>query len=159
MRALVLVVVAGCATDPQVGDPGFERDAALDVDNRSTHGEDRSHHTGENCMQCHQAHGPGLGLFTIAGSVFGADGRPVSNPTIDLYDGPADMGGQIVAHLDGDTQGNVFTTDPMPFPDTPLYPVVKSQNATLINHMPFGVTSGACNLCHRPDLRIQVLPP
>jgi hypothetical protein len=98
-------------------------------------------------------------LFTIAGSVFGPDARPVSNPTIDLFDGPSDQGGKLIAHLEGDLQGNVFTTDPMPLPDREIYPVVKSHDGTLVNHMPFGVTSGACNLCHRSDLRIQVLPP
>ena len=86
----LLAATAGCLGDeedaaPAPGDPAFVRSPALDVDNRSAHGQMRSHNAGQNCMHCHQARGPGLGRFTVGVTVLGPDGKPHANPVLELY--------------------------------------------------------------------------
>jgi hypothetical protein len=155
---LAFVMVAGCVSDIEPGDPAFERDPSLDVDNLSAPGQRRSHNMGLNCMRCHQQLGPGKGRFTIGLTVRGPRGIE-PNPILRLYDAPADAGGTVVAEIPGDAFGNVFTTEPMPFPDIELFPVVYSADGTLRNQMPFPVSSGACNLCHKPGFEVIVEAP
>ncbi len=158
--ALALVFTS-CTDSAELlpGDPNFNRDPALDINNRSASGESRSHNMGENCMMCHQQLGPGIGKFTLASTIYDSKGVPAVNATLELYDKPPAAGGTLVKRLQGDALGNVFTTDPLPFPDAPLFPVVISANGVERNAMPFPTISGACNQCHRPDKRVQVLPP
>ena len=154
--ALALASVAGCmADDIEPGDPAFQRDPSLDVENRSAPGEQRSHNLGLNCMRCHQQYGPGKGQFTVGLTVLGPRGIE-PNPILRLYDAPPDAGGTVVSELRGDALGNVFTTDPMPFPDVELFPVVQSEDGIRLNHMPFPVSSGACNLCHKPGFEVKL---
>ena len=155
--ALALAMIAGCATDLEPGDPAFDRDPSLDVANTSAPGERRSHNLGLNCMRCHQQYGPGQGRFTIGLTVRGPRGIE-PNPILRLYDAPVDAGGNLVAEVLGDALGNVFTTEPMPFPELALFPVVSSADGALRNHMPFPVASGACNLCHKPGFEVLVKP-
>lgn len=142
------------ATEPLPGDPAFVRDPALDVALASAHDSEASAGMVGNCMGCHQAHGPGLGRFTLAGSVVGPDGEPEPNPIVELRrpafdDDGADVPGELVATVEGDLLGNFYTTAALPWPEEDLVPWVFSQDRTLSNHMPFGGTiSGACNLCH-----------
>lgn len=157
--ALAFVMVAGCLSDDiEPGDPAFDRDPSLDVDNRSAPGEARSHNMGLNCMRCHQQFGPGKGRFTVGLTVRGPGGIE-PNPILRLYDAPAAAGGTVVAELRGDAFGNVFTTDPMPFPDVELFVAVYSADGALRNQMPFPVSSGACNLCHKPGFEVTVKAP
>jgi hypothetical protein len=153
------MMMACTQVEPQIGDPDFDRDPALNVDNRSAKGEQRSHNMGQNCMNCHQPRGPGRGLFTVAATIYDAGGNTVANPSLELYTAPPNAGGTLVIAVQGDGLGNVFTTDPLPFPDKDLFPVVKSGDGALINQMPFPTGSGACNQCHRADKRVEVLPP
>jgi hypothetical protein len=157
----LLVISSACTqADPQPGDIDFYRDPVLNVENKSATGELRSHNMGQNCMKCHQTLGPGRGLFTLAATIFDSTGKnTVPNPTLELYTAPPDKGGTLILKITGDALGNVFTTDPLPFPDMELFPVVKSSDGTLLNRMPFPTGSGACNQCHRPDNRVTVLPP
>ena len=162
--ALVTVTALTACTDeatPVPGDPDYPRDPALDVDNRSAHGDQRSHNRGLNCMTCHQALGPGRGQFTLGVTVVDPDGVPAVDPVLELYTGPMASGGVLLVTIEGDALGNVFTTDPLPFPDQPLFPVVRSRDGTTRNAMPFPTISGACNLCHKPgfEVRLQAASP
>lgn len=152
-RWLLLTLAAACTDDIEPGDPRFDRDSSLDVDNRSRPGEMRSHNLGQNCMRCHQQYGPGRGRFTIGVTIIGPNGI-LANPILKLYDAPPDAGGMLQFELFGDALGNVFTTDPIPFPDVALFPVVES--GALRRAMPFPTESGACNLCHKPGFEVTV---
>lgn len=140
------------------GDPAFVRDPALDVDNRSAHDEMRSHNAGLNCMTCHQERGPGRGRFTVGLTVVGPDGQIAANPVLELYKKPPSAGAIPDYVLPGDLRGNIYSTDPLPLPDTPLFVVVRSRDGSLRNNMPFPTGSGACNVCHRTGFEVQLLP-
>ncbi len=170
MRALLFVPIlaflpafAGCGdedpSEPEEeeilpGDPRFVRDPALDVENISATGEARSHNMGLNCMGCHQPHGPGRGLYTAAGTVHGPDGMPEPGGTIELRTGPQG-GGDLVLSLEVDANGNFFTTETLPFPEEALFPFVRAADGGT-TFMPFPTISGACNVCHAGDDRVQV---
>lgn len=89
---LAVALFAGCDEPddtPAPGDPAFVRDPALDREVVSAHGGMSSHNEGQNCMECHQEHGPGTGRFSVAGTVFGADGTPSADATVELWTAPA----------------------------------------------------------------------
>jgi hypothetical protein len=136
------------------GDPRFERDPALDVENVSAHGDRRSHNMGQNCMGCHQTHGPGKGLFTAAGTVYGSDDAPAAGGSIELRTGPQG-GGDLVLAIEVDDNGNFFTTEPLPLPDQSLFPFVRAPGGGAA-FMPFPTISGACNVCHVGSQRVRV---
>lgn len=163
--ALLCLTALGCVEEEEPepvlpGDPRFLRDPALDVENRSAHDQRRSHNPGQNCMACHQAHGPGKGRFTIGLSVIGPDGAPHANPVLELYAVPPAPGATPRFVFEGDLLGNVFSTDALPLPEPPLFAVVRSRDGSLRNQMPFPTSSGACNQCHRPGfaVRLEVVP-
>lgn len=154
-------IVAGCGPadeDPEEeilpGDPRFVRDPALDVDNVSAAGEARSHNMGLNCMNCHQAHGPGKGRFTTAGTLFDATGKPLAGGTIELRTAPNGQG-DLILDIAIDDNGNFFTTETLPFPDSALFPYIRGP-AQGTAFMPFPTLSGACNLCHVGKQRLHV---
>jgi mono/diheme cytochrome c family protein len=178
IRALLVSVlssglVVGCGSDPAPsaeaknapivpGDPRFVRDPSLDVENVSAAGERRSHPPGDprwgaNCMSCHQAKGPGRGLFTAAGTVKNADGTPDPGGVVELRTAPAG-GGDPVATLAVDDHGNFFTTASLPFPDTALFPWLKSKDGARAKGMPFPTVSGACNACHAGGKPVRNIP-
>lgn len=160
---LVLPLLGGCGPadeniDDEIlpGDPRFVRDPALDVENISVAGEARSHNMGLNCMNCHQAHGPGKGRFTTAGTLFDHHtGAPLSGGTIELRSAPNGQGDLVLA-IDVDSNGNFFTTAELPFPDTALFPFVQGPSGNGSAFMPFPTTSGACNVCHVGKQRLHV---
>lgn len=171
MRALLLVpllafvpALSGCGgEDPDdieeeeilPGDPRFERDPALNVANISAAGEARSHNMGLNCMGCHQTHGPGRGLFTAAGTLYGPNGAPLpGGGSIELRTGPQG-GGELALALEVDANGNFFTTETLPFPDESLFPFVRAADGGTA-FMPFPTISGACNHCHTGSQRVRV---
>jgi hypothetical protein len=130
-----------------LGDPSYERDPALDVPLISAHGEALSHNMGQNCMACHQAHGPGPGRFTAAGTLYGADGTPHADGSIELRTGSSGTG-ELVLRIAADSNGNFYTTEALPLPDQPLFPAVYDRDDKLRNAMPFPTSSAACNVCH-----------
>ena len=106
-----------------------------------------SHNMGQNCMNCHKPGGKGEGWFTAAGTVYNTtDGSTFSNSIVQLFTQPRG-GGQLVATLNGDANGNFYTTANINF-GSGLYPAVTGVSGT--NYMPTAVTSGACNSCHGP---------
>jgi hypothetical protein len=135
------------------GDPRFERDPALNVDNISAGAEKRSHNMGQNCMGCHQPHGAGKGIFTAAGTVYAPSGATVTGGTVELR--TAGKGeGDLVLSVAIDENGNFFTTAPLPFPDQALFFFLRAPAGGGTNYMPFSTISGACNLCHNEQRRI-----
>ncbi|MDI1477291.1 hypothetical protein [Polyangium sp. y55x31] len=137
------------------GDPSFVRDPALDVENVSAHGEARSHNMGQNCMNCHQAHGPGRGRFTAAGTAHSPTGEPLAGGTVELRTAPNGQGDLVLA-IQIDDNGNFFTTESLPFPDESLFPFVRAPGAGGTSFMPFPTLSGACNVCHVGAQRVAV---
>ncbi|KYF88062.1 hypothetical protein BE20_24115 [Sorangium cellulosum] len=161
---LLICALTGCgASDEEMdepsdaevlpGDPRFERDPALDVDNISAAAEKRSHNMGQNCMGCHQPHGPGKGLFTAAGTVYAPSGTPVAGGTVELRTA-AKGDGDLLLSVAIDGNGNFFTTEPLPFPDQALFFFLRAPAGGGTNTMPFPSISGACNLCHNEQRRI-----
>ena len=104
-----------------------------------------SHHTGENCMKCHYSGGDGKGIFTVAGTVYNSQKTdPVQNPTIYLFSQP-NGGGNLILELNGDLNGNFYTTQNINFLNG-LYPAVSRIGS--LKYMTGTVTSGACSSCH-----------
>jgi hypothetical protein len=162
LSLVTLGLLAGCGpvdedSDVEIlpGDPRFVRDSALDVENISTAGEMRSHNMGQNCMNCHQAHGPGKGQFTTAGTLYGATGAPLPGGTLELRSAPNGQGDLAMA-VPIDDNGNFFTTAELPFPDTALFPHLKGPDGIKSAHMPFPTISGACNVCHVGAQRLHL---
>jgi hypothetical protein len=133
----LLLLACDPADEPLLGDESYVRDPALDVALVSAAGDDRSHAGGDNCMRCHQAHGPGPGRFTAAGTVDGPAGA------LELRDGE----GALVLAVPIDALGNFYTTEPLPLPDTPLFPSIVFEDGVRLA-MPFPTRSAACNVCH-----------
>lgn len=144
---------AGGLTAIAPGDPRFVRDPSLDVELSSRRGEATSHEEGANCMRCHQRHGPGPGLFTVAGTAYGEDGAPRPDATLRLIG----TEGETVLELETDARGNFFSTVALPLPEAEVYPSVQSVDGLASNAMPFGTISGACNLCHGPGARVTLI--
>ena len=150
LAALLLLLAPACddADDPVVlGDPEYVRDPALDVPLVSARGEALSHNIGQNCMACHQQHGPGPGRFTAAGTLHGADGTPYADGAIELRTGAAGTGA-LVRRIEADSNGNFYTTETLPLPDSALFPAIYDRAGALRNYMPFPTSSAACNVCH-----------
>lgn len=136
------------------GDPSFERDPSLDVENVSAAGETRSHNAGLNCMRCHQSLGPGVGQFTVAGTVYGPDGLPAADAVLQLLTAPE--GGEVVATVEADAYGNVFSTEPLPLPEQRLFVRLESSDQRLAAAMPFPISSGSCNHCHAGGFKVML---
>jgi len=157
-------IMVGCGPadeDPEdeilPGDPRFVRDPALDVENVSIAGEARSHNMGQNCMNCHQAHGPGKGQFTAAGTFYDpTTGKPLPGGSVELRSAPNGQGDLIFA-IDVDNNGNFFTTSELPFPESALFPYLRGPGGQGTAFMPFPTLSGACNVCHvgKQQLHVQ----
>ncbi len=134
--------------DPVIlGDPAYDRDPALDVTLVSARGGELSHNVGQNCMSCHQENGPGPGRFTAAGTLFGADGTPHADGAIELRTG-GNGTGELVRRIEADSNGNFYTTESLPLPDSALFPTVYDREGAVRNFMPFPTRSAACNVCH-----------
>lgn len=132
---------------PAPGDPDYARDPALDRALVSAHGGVSSHDEGSNCMECHQAKGPGPGRFTVAGTVFDGDGAPSPDATVELWTAPGGQG-ELVLRVEADALGNFFTTDEVALTEAPAFPFVRAADGVRANLMPFPTMSGACNVCH-----------
>lgn len=149
---LVLLPLVSACDDgegdaPILGDSKYERDPALDVPLISAQGGTLSHNMGQNCMSCHQENGPGPGRFTAAGTLYGADGTPYADGAVELRTG-GNGSGDLVRRIEADSNGNFYTTESLPLPDTALFPTVYDREGTVRNFMPFPTNSAACNVCH-----------
>ncbi len=146
------------STELEPGDPAFIRDPALDIDNISEANQTRSHNMGLNCMRCHQSLGPGLGQFTVAGTIHDPDGEPTSDAFVELRTAP-DRQGELVTTIEADAYGNVFTTEPLPLPEQPLFVWLGSRDGQREAQMPFPISSGSCNHCHAGGFIVRLTDP
>ncbi len=111
----------------------------------SSYQSDDSHHTGENCMECHRSGGSGEGWFTIAGTVYGIDNTtPYPGATVRLYTGQGGSG-TLKATVEVDKKGNFYTTEAIDF-GTGLYTRVEGESATW--EMVTPLATGQCSQCH-----------
>ena len=111
----------------------------------SSYQSDESHHTGENCMECHRSGGSGEGWFTIAGTVYGNDKTtPYPGATVRLYTGQGGSG-TLKTTVEVDQKGNFYTTEGIDF-GTGLYTRVEGASTTA--EMVTPLTTGQCSQCH-----------
>ena len=159
MFAFLLFACAGGepldSAAPAPGDPDYVRDPALDVDLQSVTMGTQSHNTGEPCMHCHQAHGPGRGQFTLAGSAFHEDGSPANAGFIQAWEGAYESG-TLLIEVPIDAYGNYYTTQDLGLPARSIVPVVLDAEGELVNQMPWPTESGSCNQCHTPVKRVTL---
>jgi len=112
----------------------------------STHGTNKSHNMGQNCMNCHKNGGSGEGIFQVAGTVYDSLKTNIyPNATVNLYTQP-NGGGQLRATVYADSKGNFYTTAAVDFSGG-LYPSVISTSGTT-KYMSTSISIGACNSCH-----------
>lgn len=109
--------------------------------NISKFGEDESHYTGDNCMNCHYSVGMGEGSFSVAGSVFGNTNQAV----VQLTNGST---GQILGSVEVDQLGNFYTTENIDFSNGILVDILYGNGE--VKSMDRTIYTGACNLCHDP---------
>ncbi|OIO99626.1 MAG: hypothetical protein AUJ98_10580 [Bacteroidetes bacterium CG2_30_33_31] len=122
-----------------------EKEKGSNTTNISSHGASESHNMGKNCMTCHVSGGEGQGWFQVAGTCYNsALTNTYANVTVKLYTGP-DGTGTLRATIDGDANGNFFTTASVDFTGG-LYPAVTGSGAT--KYMPMAISNGQCNSCH-----------
>ena len=111
----------------------------------SSHTENESHNTGQNCMNCHSQGGSDEGWFNVAGTVYDSlktDTYP--NATVMLYTGP-NATGDLKYTIEVDAKGNFYTTENIEFGNG-LY--VSTQGNTGTTHMISILSMGECNSCH-----------
>jgi len=137
------------------GDPRFVRDPALDVENVSAPGATKSHHMGDSCTTCHQAKGPGKGRFTLAGTLYAANGARAMGGKVTLRAAP---GGPALHTIDVDAFGNFYTTRDVGLDTASLFVAVEAADGTKGASMPFPTLSGACNHCHTGSRGVKLSP-
>jgi len=129
------------------GDQCFTRNKSLNVENIGKKDTEISHNTGQNCMQCHQPNGPGLGLFVVAGSVY-KDNKGLQGAKIKLFADPARK--VVLSELVSDKLGNFYTTQKgkLDYPAKSVFVSVFSPDGKVEKKMRGPKPSGACNQCH-----------
>lgn len=148
-------------------DPSYVRNPAFNVANVSKAGDKRSHPLGDprhgaSCTRCHQAQGPGLGLFTAAGTIFTEEGAPATGVKIEIVGGTPDRATKTIkdaktyALLEVDQNGNFFTTEPLPYDTEKLTARVRGANDEVLATMYSTKQTGACNTCHTGSFRVHV---
>jgi hypothetical protein len=131
--AILLVCISSCKKENE------------NVTNISSYGSTTSHHMGADCVNCHYNGGDGKGWFTLAGTAYdSATITPFPNVIVKLYTGPNGTG-TLKYTLDGDANGNFYTTDKIDFVGG-LFPSVMGLEFT--RYMPDAVITGRCNSCH-----------
>ncbi len=136
LAVMVLLLMAGFACEKE----GSENETRI-----SSYDSDDSHHTGENCQNCHCSCGSGEGWFTVAGTVYQSDKTtPYPNATVLLYTGSGGTG-DLKATLEVDLKGNFYTTESIDFGNG-LYMSAIGEAETAYMNSP--LTTGQCNGCH-----------
>jgi hypothetical protein len=108
-------------------------------------------------MGCHQENGPGKGLFTIAGTIFGPELSTFNGGgTIRLFtDRPRTV---EVYQFPIDKLGNFYSTDKLDVPEQGLYVSVFNAAGVKIKDMGSPKISFACNVCHTGLSSVIVKP-
>ena len=116
ISSLLMIVLQSCEKESE-----NENESKI-----SSNGSNNSHHTGQDCMNCHKQSGSGEGWFVVAGSVYNSlKTIAYPNPTVKLYTGPNGTG-TLKYTIQGDALGNFFTTASIDF-GSGLYPVSARQ--------------------------------
>jgi hypothetical protein len=104
-----------------------------------------SHHTGEDCLECHKEGGSGNGCFAAGGTVYDSTLTKVYTlATVRLYS-DAKGKGELKATIEVDGNGNFYTTDVIR--GITLYPAVTGITGTTL-YMNGHIAKGSCNGCH-----------
>lgn len=143
--ALGLLIVSGCDSE------GSEHDEVL----VSRFGESKSHNAGANCMSCHRSGGSGEGVFTIAGTVYSADGVTIRPGAVVTFYSEPSGSGDLVASFEVDAKGNFFSTQTVSFQPAP-YAVVSEEASSRSMSTP--LTNGACSSCHGDSVPVITIP-
>ena len=135
----------------------YERPDSLNIQAVSAADAGVSHNMGRNCQECHQENGPGLGLFSAAGTIYMADGNVAPAGTlVGLYE---DRERQIlVDELEVDVNGNVYTTADLGLDTAKLFVTIWSEDGTLRNDMGSAKYNLSCNFCHDASFRADLNP-
>jgi hypothetical protein len=105
----------------------------------------KSHHTGEDCYNCHKDGGEGDGCFNAAGTVYDSSlANTYPNATVKLYSDPNGTG-DLKATIEVDGKGNFYTTETIY--GLGLYATVTGTGGTT-QYMTAKITKGDCNRCH-----------
>lgn len=140
MRAAVVfgLLAIGCGGEPE---------PTQSIRSVSQTGGTLSHKAHESCVSCHRPGGGTKEWFTAAGTVLWEGGTVQREGKVELN--TAENGaGTMLASLEIDALGNFYTTEPLPLPDTELFPgILRSQTGKMV-WMPFSTSSGSCNFCH-----------
>jgi hypothetical protein len=135
----VFMTMASCSKDKN-------EDSSSGESNISSTGGNKSHNSGQNCMNCHKSGGEGEGIFNVAGTVYNNQLSAVyPNAVIKLYT-QANGGGTLRGTVYADARGNFYTTESIDFSGG-LYPAIIGTSGS-ISYMPVSTTQGACNNCH-----------
>jgi hypothetical protein len=111
----------------------------------SSYGDNKSHNSGQNCMNCHKQGGSGEGLFQIAGTIYDSTLSTIyPNATVKLYT-EANGAGTLKYTIEGDALGNFYTTENIDFGNV-LYGGVQGNVAT--HFMSSTINTGQCYSCH-----------
>jgi hypothetical protein len=107
---------------------------------------EHSHNTGKNCSSCHNSNGNEASSlwWTVAGSVYNSNNKPVNNVSIELRDNK-NRTGNLIKQITSDLSGNFYTNQIVNFKNG-LYPVIVSGNTVKTMQSPFN--GGSCNSCH-----------
>jgi hypothetical protein len=103
-----------------------------------------SHHTGENCMNCHNKgefdEASREAWWNVAGSVWGGKAKKV-----ELWSEP-NRNGNLIYTLTVDNSGNFYTSKIIDF-KSGVYPSVVANDGSHKN-MQSKIITGSCNSCH-----------
>ncbi len=111
----------------------------------STFNSVESHHSGQNCMDCHVSGNSGEGWFTVAGTVYDNTlNVTYPNALVELYTGPNSTG-TLITTIEVDALGNFYTTKSVDLKEG-LYPTVVGNSESTV--MAGAITTGQCNQCH-----------
>ncbi|MBF0277100.1 MAG: hypothetical protein HQM13_04890 [SAR324 cluster bacterium] len=107
--------------------------------------DDESHHSGEDCMSCHQLGSSGNDeIFSVAGTVYDAlDGKKV---LAGVSIGVLDYSGKLQTQLTSDSKGNFYSKRPL---STPYMIIMSYQNVEM--SMIAKPSNGSCNECHNSE--------
>jgi len=114
-------------------------------------GEDESHNSGQNCMNCHNASSSSEALqeggwWNIAGTAFKSSGSYAKEGSVELWTGP-NRTGSLLYKLAIDDLGNFYTGKIVDFKGG-VFPVLIDKNGNLNKAMQSSTLNGACNSCH-----------
>ncbi len=141
----------------EAGEDCFVRDEALNVVNNSSTESSLSHNRGQNCMGCHQENGPGKGLFSIAGTIFGPElGTFSGGGTVRLFTDR--LRRTEVYQFPIDKLGNFYSTEKLDMPEQGFYVSVFNAAGLKIKDMSSPKISLACNVCHAGLASVIVKP-